>query len=483
MKKNQLLSFVAKDTFLYGLGLSFNNLIAFALLPILIRHYSVIEFGTIDFYLTLLLFLTVLITFGLDSSLARFFYDVDTDKERKEVVNQSLLTLLIFLMIIITTFWLFHDSLNFLLLSNSSSVILIKLILLQAPFLILIDFSLNLLKWTFSRNKFIFLSVGSSFSYFFTVFIAIYYYDINVQNLFLIGIFVKLIWSIVAIYFIRQWLRIPKKINYILNILKFATPIGLIGISDIFLKVFQRSIIKNFHGEESLGLFAAAIKISLIMLFFAQAFQTTWGPLSLSIYKEKYSTEIFSIILKIFVIIGSILVLFISAFAKPIMILVSEKYIHSSILTFPLLMSVFIMSVGRITEIGINFSKKTYLNLYSYGLFVIYGSFFIYIFSNYFGLYGVAIAILLAYLFQVIITTIFSQKAYNIKWPFKSNTIIICLTLVIGFFANFIEYKYEWIFAMLSILFGIIILIFFSWFVFLKLNERILIKKIFNNSE
>jgi len=141
------------------------------------------------------------------------------------------------------------------------------------------------------------------------------------------------------------------------------------------------------------------------------------------------------------------------------------------------------MSVGRITEIGINFSKKTYLNLYSYGLFVIYGSFFIYIFSNYFGLYGVAIAILLAYLFQVIITTIFSQKAYNIKWPFKSNTIIICLTLVIGFFANFIEYKYEWIFAMLSILFGIIILIFFSWFVFLKLNERILIKKIFNNSE
>ena len=109
MKKNKLLSFVAKDTLLYGLGLSFNNLVAFALLPILTRHYSVIEFGTIDFYLTLLLFLTVFITFGLDSSLARFFYDVDTDKDRREVVNQSLLTLLIFLMIIITTFWLFHD--------------------------------------------------------------------------------------------------------------------------------------------------------------------------------------------------------------------------------------------------------------------------------------------------------------------------------------------------------------------------------------
>lgn len=481
MKKDKLLSFFVKDTFLYGLGLSVKNLIAFALLPLLARHYSVIEFGIIDFYLTLLLFLTVLITFGIESSLSRFFYDTDSDIERREVVNQSLIILLASLIIIITTLWLFHNSLNFLFLSNNASIILFKLILLQAPFLIFIDFSLNLLKYTFSRNKFIFLSLGSSFSYFLTIFLAILYYDIDVENLFLIGIFVKLIWSVVAIYFIRKWLRIPKKINYIINILKFAIPLGLIGISDIFLKVYQRSIVEGLHGEENLGLFSAAIKISLIMVFFAQGFQTAWGPLSLSIYKEKYSTEIFRIILKVFVIIGCIIVLIVSAFAKPIIILFfSTKYIQSSILTFPLLMSVFIMYIGWITEIGITFSKKTYLSLYSYGLFVIYGSVFIFVFSNYFGLYGVTIAILLAYSFQVIIATFFSQKAYYINWPFKSNFIILFITLVIGFFANFIEYNYQWIFSMLFIIFGLVFLTFISWFVFLELNERTLIKKIIN---
>ena len=72
--------FLVKDTIIFGIAQGVSRSFALITFPLLSRNLTVMEYGTLDFFLTLSGFITILLIFGQDSAVARFFYDTEKVK-------------------------------------------------------------------------------------------------------------------------------------------------------------------------------------------------------------------------------------------------------------------------------------------------------------------------------------------------------------------------------------------------------------------
>jgi O-antigen/teichoic acid export membrane protein len=204
-----------------------------------------------------------------------------------------------------------------------------------------------------------------------------------------------------------------------------------------------------------------------------RAFQTAWGPFSLSLYKQPDSGLTFNWVFKLFAFCACIAVLFITLVAQPLIhFLASERYSGAVIVVFPLVMGLAIQAISWISEIGIGISKKSYLSLYSYFAalgFTMGGILFL---VPVFGLLGIGLAVLLGHVVKAFIASWLSQKAYRLPWQYRPVLVIVFLTLSAGL-------SFTWVSSSLSLLAGnfllltcIVLLLFVGWFGLLNQSER-----------
>jgi len=145
------LKFLFKDSAIYGGANALRTLFALFTFPILTRYFSVADYGIIDAFNVLATLLVTLIIFGQDSAVARFFYEYEDHKERKRVISQSLTIQIGVVIISIPLLYYFASPIAEYYTNQEGLQKLAKLVIYQIPFSLLINFSSNLLKWTFKR--------------------------------------------------------------------------------------------------------------------------------------------------------------------------------------------------------------------------------------------------------------------------------------------------------------------------------------------
>lgn len=477
MNKKKIIKIFTKDTVFYGFGLSLNNAILIIIFPFIARHFTVSDIAIIDFFLIFLSLTTVVVTFGLDSSLGRFYFEAKRISEKKEIVSESLIYQISLIIICIILFFIFTNFLQSKIDIIEYNLLIYYLILVQFPFIIILDFCLNLFKWKQERNNFLFISLGSSISYSFCILFGIYIFEISLINFFTISIIVKLIWSTLGCVLIVKDLTINISFRNFKQILIFAYPLGIIGLLETLYPFLQRIIISEYQGLVSLGYFAIASKIALIFLIISQSFQMSWGPLMLSNYKKNNFNFIAQFTVKIFLIVNSIFLIVLFYLSEYIVLFFGgQKFSNSSALIFPLCFAIFLNSLSQITELGITISKKSIYTLINYLIFFFFGAFFITIFSLNFSLFIISCGILISYFLKFLTISYTANKLYLIKWPYRIIFVIILFNLSYGVI-NFLLSLYNFdFFSNLFFFMSLLILIFYSWFHILSNDEKKIIK-------
>lgn len=433
LPKNGHLPSLSNDTLVYGIGLALTNGLAFLTFPLLARHLSVGDYGIYDLYATISVLISVLITFGIDSSVGRFFHEYETVQKRKELVSQALVLQVVIIVFFLFILWIASSYTSEQLSKTNNSNLIYELVLAQIPFVVLLNFSLNLLKWSFAKWQFIFLSGLAALLNIVFLVVTIFYLKIDLINIFEMILIGKVCAAIVGLYLISNWLQIPQNFHLIKQIVRFAFPIGLVCIIDVSIPVVERGIVNNIISAEALGQYAAASKVVLIITLFGQAFQSAWGPFSLSIYKQKLADEIFSLVVKMFVLFMCAMSLLITILGPEILdFLAGARYSNAYLIIFPLTMSFVVQSTSWITEIGIGISKKTHLNFYSHLLHLIISAMTIYFLTFNYGVIGTAYGVLSAQIIRTLIISVLAQKAHFIEWPFKFIGLILAVNLTIG---------------------------------------------------
>jgi len=300
-----------------GVGL-LSKLVSFISIPLLTFHLNIGEYGALEFFYTLSYLLVVILIFGQDAALARYFYESKSIDDQQSLVTSSLSLQLLLAALVVTGFWLIAEKISYFLINVADRLIFFQLVLLQVPFLLIIDFCAGLLKWAMARTAFVVLTVGFSFFQLFTLVATIVIFELNIYSALVANFFASFLFAIVGLFLIRNWLCWPKNFLHLKKLLSFALPLGIVSIIISIQPIVERALIDKYIGLEALGVYALASKILLIVALVFSAFQSAWGPFSMTSLNKNYATETRDLVAKLFCSLGCVFVLLIGLFSDPL---------------------------------------------------------------------------------------------------------------------------------------------------------------------
>jgi O-antigen/teichoic acid export membrane protein len=467
------LGFLIKDSLVYGGASAISQAFSLITFPLLTRHFSVAEFGVLDYFMVLSSFLATIFIFGQDSGVARYFYEYEDRTERCQIISESLVIQLAGLALILPLLWLAADWLAGLLPEVPDSVWLFKIVLLQLPFLLLINFSQNLLKWTFARSHYLVISLGFTVLRAAMLAGALLWLDVGIEEVLLIGLATSIAFGVVGILLVRGWLVLPTNFRYSRQMLRFSIPIGIICALGAFSPILERTLTEQLLGAGDLGLYAAGTKIAMLIGLVVGAFQTAWGPFSLSIHKQADAGKTYNWVLKLFAMFMCVMVLALTLLAWPLInFLASDRYGGALVVVFPLAMGIAIEAVSWITEIGIGISKRSHLSMYGYALFVVATFAGIVFLAPFLGLLGLAVAVMIGQIAKALLISWLAQRAYPLPWHYAPVVAVLSLTLIIGLVSFEIGQRWGAAANTWALIAGMIAVLGVGWEILLNASER-----------
>ncbi len=467
------------NVILYGFGYFIQKLISLTLIFILVREINIESFGLYDLFMTIIMLVYLLISFGQDTAIARFINENKDNLNIKKVISESFaLQSAMILMISIIGYFLvnFNKYFNY----DQNIKIIINNVLLLTPFYFFVNFSLNILKWRFKRFQYNILLIASILFILILILFLSLNDNLTLNKIFYTYIIVYFILSIYSYFLIKEYLILSFKFEFIFKLLKFGYPFGIISIVVALSALFERYFILYFLDYEKLGLYSFSVKISFIVHLFVHSFHMGWGPTAYSKFNEKDFDLFFNLIFKIYVIISLSILSLLTFFSEYLILYIGGvNYIETRNLIFPICLSFVLLGLIEILGIGIIIAKKTIYSLYSYFFYFITLIVLMYYFIKFYDILGIAWGLVIASFLLLSIEAIISHKVYKIKYEYFIVLLfsIFFILLNIFLFYNPLFIISFYINYFLILIFNI--LLFISGILFLmNKNERRLIFKL-----
>ena len=433
MSTNQRISFLLKDTSIYGISIALSKSTSLILLPIISYNLSPEDYGIIDFFQVIIQTLAILVVFGIESAVARYFYELNSQRDRVELISQSFFLQFLFILIYICLVGVSYKFIHTFLLDITKSKILLPIILFQVPFMAVLNFCTSILKWTFSRKKFLILSIGLTLFNFILIVVLSTLSNLTIENFFAVSLFSYCFYSLMGIFFIKDWLVIPREYQWVKKLISYSFPLLILSLLNMSLPLIERTFIYSYIGTQEMGLFAISAKMGVIIMTFITAFQTSWGPFSLSLHKNASSIHTYNLVLKSFTIC-IFLIINICIWLTPHLIdfFFAEGYTTNRNLLSIIFFGLGINGIGSILLLGISISNKTSYSLYSYVISILIGIIFMKLTLENYGIYGVAVGTLIGIICRSLLNYYFSQKLHPIDWDFFPIIKFILLILSVN---------------------------------------------------
>lgn len=437
LAQHERLSFLFKDSVVYGGAMAISRVFSLITFPLVARHLSVAEYGTLDLFLVLATFLVTTMIFGQDSAVGRFFYDYEDTENRREVISQSLLIQLAVCLAATAILFLFSNRVAALVSTADGSRHYFNIVLAQVPFTLAVNFAQNLLKWTFSRRSFLIMSIGYSAVLATCLAVAVFIFRVDTKTVLLVNLIANVLFGVLGLFMVRAWLVLPKRLDIAGDLLRFAFPIGVICILGAAVPMLERQLVEKLLGVEGLGLYAAGSKLAMLLTLVIGSFQTAWGPFSTAIHREADAAQTYNLVLGFFSLLVCILTLMLDSIAATLLtILASHRYVDATVVVFPLAMATAVQSISWVTEIGVSLSKRTSYSVYPHLIYMAVIVSAMLLLTQSLGLMGAALAMMLAQIVRSITASWLAQRVYPLPWIYSWVVCVVACTLATGLLAH-----------------------------------------------
>ena len=258
--------------------------------------------------------------------------------------------------------------------------------------------------------------------------------------------------SITFIFFIPSIFKIKFILNkeVLKNILKYSLPLLIAGMAGMINEVFDRILLKYFleipQGAEQktyimsqIGIYGANYKLAILMTLFIQAFRYAAEPLFFSMQKNKDAKSNYAQIMNYFIIFGLIIFLGVMMYIDIAKLFIGEQYREGlNIVPILLLANLFLGIIFNLS-FWYKLSDKTI-----YGTIIsIIGAVITLILNILlipkFGYLGSAWATFFCYFSMMIISWILGNKHYEIPYNFKKAFFYFALALLLYFISEYLK--------------------------------------------
>ncbi len=435
MSKFAALKSLASDSLIYGVSGVISRFINVFLVPVYTRIFEPTDFGVISLVTNFSALINILIILGMDNSLARWYYDDETDGEKKLSLNTylwSCLAIAAFLSFVIVFFREFTAEQ---ILREKATVLPLLIVALNIPFAVFINFSSNVLR--IQRRA----ATASAFAVsvaLMTIFLNILF--IVILKIGVIGVFYsQLLTSVFAaawtIFLFRGTID-PRYFDFQRwkQMFRFSFPLIPATVAFWVINFSGVYFIKLFETSREVGLYQIGISIAAAMALFTQAFQMAWGPFAFSIHKQTGARQTYADVLLIYLGATSFAAALITLFSREILLIfATEKYYGAYLVAGILSFNYLFIGLAYVASIGTNLAK----NNKAYGIASVFSGFllvgFNFMLIPAFGIEGAAAAVLLSQIIIPLIVFLHAQKIYPIPYDFFKAALIVACGLLFGF--------------------------------------------------
>ena len=471
-----------KQTAIYGLATVLPRMLSFLLNPLYVKVLPKGEFGEVSIIFAYLVFLNVILSYGMETAFFRF-YNLETDK--KKVISTATISIfwtsLVFLLLGI----LFRSTLSrWTGIDTQYITYTIWILVLDA--LVVIPFSklrANKRPMMYAVIKIGNVMVNLGLNVFFLMILprlasatseviwnTIYFEHFEIGYIFMSNVIASLLTFIVLS---PDYFNLKGKFDYSLwkRMLGYAYPVLIAGFAFAINEHFDKILLEKMHvSKADIGAYAACYKLGLFMVLFRTAYTLGIEPFFFSHAQSEDAPQTYATITKYFVIFGSFISLFVIVFADLLkQVLVPNSEYWDAMKVVPIIVFAnFFLGIYTNLSVWYKLIDKTkigaYISLIGAAVTLLLNFLLIPTMSY----YGSALATIAAYGSMMIISYQMGKSKYPIPYDFPKIFSYLGLTIlfsVISFYIPLVRENY---------LLKIILLTLFLYFIFHQEKETLL---------
>lgn len=431
-----------KDTIIYGLATVLPRLMNILLVRLHTFKLETVSYSdTTEFYVYASFF-NVLLTYGMETAFFRFF---SKSQEKDKIFSTTFISLIVTTVTFLVVVLCFSSQLaNWLDLNQTYFNLLIGILVLDvlvvAPFAYLRATGRPM---RFAAVKLSNIVIFVVLNYFF--FWAIPKFGINfpnydpsnlVQYIFISNLAASAVtFLLLTPYFLKVKLQFSKTIFK--QLLGYGWPIMVAGLAYVVNENFDKWIIPHLLDKDINGAYSGCYKIAVFMTIFIQAFRLGAEPFFFSHAKEKNAKRTYALIMKYFVIAGSLMLVFIIAYLdifKAWLVKDSSYWEAMQIVPIVLLAN---LCLGIYFNLGIwyKLTDKTRYGMYLSIIGAIVTISFNLILIPKFGFMAAAWVTLAAYGTMMVLSYLLGQKHYPVPYNLKQILGYLSIAIVLSLVA------------------------------------------------
>lgn len=436
--KSRILT-LASDTLVYGIFIIVGRFLTFMLTPFYTNFLSVEEVGDVGNFFSLIAFMNVIYSIGMDTAYFRFYSQTD-QAQSKTAFSFAYLTILVISSLATVVLLVLSRQIAPLLtqLPRSNTIVQLAVLIPLTDTLMVVPYAyLRMTRqvWKFSLVRFVLILIAVGLN---ILFVVVWRYGI--VGVFVAQLVANCIGLIILLPIIFQQFGGRFDSKLLRDMLKFGLPTLPATFSGIVLQVVDRPILKYLTDATQVGIYMVNYRLAIPMMLFVAMYDYAWRPFYLSHYESSDAKQLFSRILTYFFIVSAVVFLCVGFFMDFVVRLpfFGGKFIEPSYWQgmdiIPIVMLGYIFNGFYINfTAGINIQKVTkYLPL-SIGVGAIINVLINFISIPLLGYRGAAWATLLAYLASAGMVYYYSQRVYPIDYQWKKIISVASLMLIIYF--------------------------------------------------
>jgi O-antigen/teichoic acid export membrane protein len=425
---------LAGDTAIYGLVSTARSLVGLLLVPIYTRVFLPGDYGRIDTLTTLVVALTLILTLGMDTAVALFFYDNSGERDRATMLTTAIASRvgLSALAAFLITF--VAPLISRQLFGSEAAANAVRLAVWTAPASALVGFLIELLRldrrpWRYSSLAVANLLLGVLLSILFVV-----AWRWGIDGAFAGPLAANLLVLPIGVYMSRRLLTWRLSPAWLVRLLRIGLPMVPAAFGGWIIAYANRYFLLYFTSAAAVGLLAVGNKASAPLALFTSAFRIAWTPFAFSVQKQENARAVYAKTLTHFCVISGTMAVGVGLFARELLLIfTTTQYIDGHVVAGLMAFQLIVDSSYYIVSIGLVLAKRTGALAYTVPVAAAGSILLNLALVPAFGFFGAALANTLSYCLSTLLAYIMAQRVYQV--PYELSKLARLALLCVGTWA------------------------------------------------
>jgi O-antigen/teichoic acid export membrane protein len=419
------------DALIYGFGQALGRGVQFLLVPILTRLLAPSIYGVSDLVLAYSQFVVLVLVFGTDAALVRFFYQEPDREARRRMISTSLAMRMALGLTAVLVIAPLAGSISH---ASMGSDAYRKYVMIGActlPWSLLVLFGNDVLRVTFQPWKFITLNVTQAVVTGTLSWVLVAQRHLGVAGILYGKLGGDLCAALLAMLLIRHNLTRHMSGTTLRRMLAFGVPLVPASLAYGVISAADRFSLQRFRSLEEVGTYAVAVKFFSLVMLGVQAFSLAFFPFAHARANEPDSPRLYALVMARYVALASLVALAAGLFApEALAVLVPPAYRAAASPAILLTFAAVGYGAYYVACLGVQFSLRTSLLIWT----GIAGAFAA-VLANVtltarFGATGAAAATLAGNLTLAVTTYVVSQRVHPM--PYRGGKLVFVFVLAMA---------------------------------------------------